>query len=250
MLLFPDSSKYDLAQQLKACQSNRRRRGKVARLPQDLRDQINRLLEDGLPYKSIIEKLGDAGKHLNEDNITNWRQGGFQDYLRSQAINERARAQIEVAAELVRDAPAQLQSPRIREAVNQISLLSYFNTLLEHGEHIAGESLKKNPAKMITLINSMCNLANTTRQFEKLKRPAMIQQRKEIGLPASNPAMAGEGRCSDSDLTPLDGALGELPGSEAKIQQPKSLPCEAASPVSPGGKSKIGNPAPSEVNRG
>ena len=129
------------------------------------------MLDDGVPYKAIIEKLGDAGKHLNEDNITNWRMGGFQDYLRGLAINERARAQIEVAAEVVRDTPAQLQSPRIREAVNQIALLKYLDTLLEHGDHIAGESLKKNPAKMITLMNSMCNLAHSARQFEKLKNP-------------------------------------------------------------------------------
>src|SRR6266446_3318986 len=163
----PDPFAYELNRQLQVCQSKSRRNGKVARLPVELRDQINRLLDDGVPYKTIIEKLGDAGKHLNEDNLTNWRHGGFQDYIRAQAINERARAQIEVAADLVRDTPAQLQSPRIREAVNQIALLSYFDTLLEHGDHIAGESLKKNPAKMITLINSMCNLTNSARQFEK-----------------------------------------------------------------------------------
>jgi len=47
----PDSSKYDLALQLKACQSKSRRNGKVAHLPLALRVQINHMLDDGVPYK-------------------------------------------------------------------------------------------------------------------------------------------------------------------------------------------------------
>src|SRR5271166_6144938 len=95
--LLPDSSKYDLARQLQACQSRSRRNGKVARLPVALREQINLMLDDGVPYKVIIEKLGPAGQHLNEDNLSNWRLGGYQDYLKAQAINDRARIQTEAA---------------------------------------------------------------------------------------------------------------------------------------------------------
>src|SRR6266545_5743418 len=101
--LLPDSGKYDLARQLQACQSRSRRNGKVARLPANLRDQINRMLDDGLPYKLIIEKLGPAGQHLNEDNLSNWRLGGYQDSLKALAINDRARAQTEAAADLLRE---------------------------------------------------------------------------------------------------------------------------------------------------
>ena len=37
---------YDLARQLKTCQSKSRRRGKVARLPLVLRTEINRMLDE------------------------------------------------------------------------------------------------------------------------------------------------------------------------------------------------------------
>src|SRR4051794_19586405 len=59
----------DLSPQLPHCRAHARLNGKVARLPIALRDQINRLLDDGDPYKVIIEKLGEPGKHLNEHNI-------------------------------------------------------------------------------------------------------------------------------------------------------------------------------------
>ncbi len=46
-------------------------------------------------------------------------------------------------------------------------MLQYMDTLLDHGEQIAHESLKKNPAKMITLINACCNMSNATIAIEK-----------------------------------------------------------------------------------
>src|SRR5436189_4825362 len=102
-MLLPDPSKYDLALQLKSCQSKSRRNGKVARLPSALREQINHMLDDGVPYKTIIQKLGEAGKHLNKDSISNWRSGGYQDYLKAHLINDRARTQTEAAADVVRE---------------------------------------------------------------------------------------------------------------------------------------------------
>src|SRR5437016_14535150 len=149
---------YDLNRQLQACRSHSRRNGKVARLPIDLRDQINRLLDDGVPYKLIIEKLGEAGKHLNEDNISNWRLGGHQDYLNTLQLNDRARTQTEAAADVLRDT-GQLGPAKLQQVCQEIALLQYLRTLMDHGDQLAQDSLKKNPAKMITLINACCNMA-------------------------------------------------------------------------------------------
>jgi len=162
----PDSAKYDLSRQLQACQSNSRRNGKVARLSAELREQINRMIEDGVLYKVIIEKLGEAGKHLNEDNLSNWRLGGHQDYLRAQLIKDRARAQTEAAADVIRGT-GHLDPVLLNRACGDIAMLQYMDTLLDHGEQIAHDSLKKNPAKMITLINACCNMSNATIAIEK-----------------------------------------------------------------------------------
>jgi hypothetical protein len=166
MPLLPNAAKYDLALQLQACQSKSRRNGKVARLPADLRDQINRMLDDGLPYKLIIEKLGPAGQHLNEDNISNWRLGGYQDSLKALAINDRARAQTEAAADLVREA-GHLDPVKLKRTCAEMALLQYLDTIIEHGERLAQDSLKKNPAKFITLMNACCNMSNANIAIEK-----------------------------------------------------------------------------------
>jgi hypothetical protein len=166
--LIPDTAKYDLALQLQACQSHSRRNGKVARLPTAIRDQINQMMDDGLPYKIIIEKLGPAGQHVNEDNLSNWRLGGYQDYLKAQVIKDRARIQTEAAAGFVRDTnhpdPAKL-----KQVCANMALLHYFDTIMEHGEQCARDSLNKNPAKFITLINACCNMANSNIAIQEQK---------------------------------------------------------------------------------
>src|SRR6266446_6854156 len=164
----PDSSKYDLALQLKACQSKSRRNGKVARLPLALREQINHMLDDGVPYKKIIAKLGEAGKHLNEDSISNWRLGGYQDYLKAQLVNDRARTQTEAAADVVRET-GHLGPAKLQQVCQEIALLQYLRTLMDHGDQLAQDSLKKNPAKMITLMNTCCNMANSGLAIDKQK---------------------------------------------------------------------------------
>jgi hypothetical protein len=166
--LMPTSAKYELALQLQACQSKSRRNGKVARLPLALRDQINHLLDDGMPYKTIIQKLGEAAKHLNKHSISNWRSGGYQDYLKAQLINDRARTQTEAAADVVRET-GQVGPAKLQRVCQEIALLQYLRTLMDHGDQLAQDSLKKNPAKMITLMNACCNMANAGRQFDKQK---------------------------------------------------------------------------------
>ncbi len=49
-------------------------------MPDDIRQSINRMLDEGLPYHTILERLGQAGKHLNIQNLCNWKYGGYQDH--------------------------------------------------------------------------------------------------------------------------------------------------------------------------
>src|SRR5579864_7111092 len=67
---------------------HRRRAGKIAHLPQPLREQVNLLLRDGLTYAQIIAKLGPEAKHLNKDNLSRWRKAQHQDWLAHQSVLE------------------------------------------------------------------------------------------------------------------------------------------------------------------
>src|SRR5437867_5799549 len=80
----------------------RTRNGKVARLPKHVRDTINGALRDGIPYRTIIGVLGHHGHHLNEDNITSWKRGGYQDWLKQQDFLDQLRAKQDFALDFLK----------------------------------------------------------------------------------------------------------------------------------------------------
>jgi hypothetical protein len=71
---------------------SRRRRGKVAHLPKDLRDQVNARLENGESYQTIARWLARVGHPgFNKQNVQAWKDGGHQDWLRERERKQEAR---------------------------------------------------------------------------------------------------------------------------------------------------------------
>ena len=75
-------------------------RGKIARLPQEIREELNRRLADGEPGSSLVRWLNDlpavremlarhfGGRGINEPNLCAWRTGGFAERrLREDILN-------------------------------------------------------------------------------------------------------------------------------------------------------------------
>lgn len=72
------------------------RRGKIARLPRHIRDQLNQRLDDGEQGTRLIEWLNslpevkqvlDAefeGRPISDSNLSDWRMGGFLDWQAQQ----------------------------------------------------------------------------------------------------------------------------------------------------------------------
>jgi hypothetical protein len=70
------------------------RNGKIARLPWSIRDDLNRRLRDGEEGKRLVEWLNNVpevqdalqehfgGRPINEQNLSEWKQGGYEDWLR------------------------------------------------------------------------------------------------------------------------------------------------------------------------
>jgi len=88
------------------------RQGKIARLPKKIRDQLNLRLQDGEPGKQLAEWLNElaetkemlaelfGGRPINEQNLTEWKQGGYQDWLRDEETRERVQRLAERAQDL------------------------------------------------------------------------------------------------------------------------------------------------------
>ena len=76
------------------------RRGKIACLPEDVRDELNFHLANGvrgpelLPWLNSLPQVRNVltrlfgGRNINHQNLSAWRRGGFRDWMFSRKILE------------------------------------------------------------------------------------------------------------------------------------------------------------------
>ena len=89
--------------------------GKIARLPRNLRHELNQRLADGEPSDSLLAWLNAqpevqavladrfGGNPISPQNLSNWRQGGYKEWCQQQERLEFTRQLAENAEELTAD---------------------------------------------------------------------------------------------------------------------------------------------------
>src|SRR5205823_866335 len=137
----------------------------IARLPKPTRDIINLMLEDGLPYKVVIDELAESGRGITPQSLTKWLQSGYKDYLKNRENIEEARTQAEFAADLVRDL-GDIDVSTIHRACLMLTSLQIFNAIDQYGDEALRKMLHVKPASYINILNGLCNTVQPTIDLE------------------------------------------------------------------------------------
>jgi len=150
--------------------SGHKRNGKIAHLPKAIRDKINQWIDDGRTYPQIINDLGDDAKDLKPNHFSEWRKGGYQDYLRHHAWRD----QLRLLRENGSDMSELTDGPKFQETLVQIALTEIFR-VLQQGE------LKPDSLNYIRLFNALARLnreALSLRKYNDLlaKNEAALKQ--------------------------------------------------------------------------
>jgi hypothetical protein len=100
------------------------RTGKIARLPREVRDQLNRRLQDGEPHTRLVDWLNSLPevqavlktdfeeRPVSEQNLSEWKQGGYHDWAVQQEALEMIRQLSADTAEL-KQASAELLTDKL-----------------------------------------------------------------------------------------------------------------------------------------
>ncbi len=142
-----------------------RLKGNIARLPKEVRDMINMMIEDGLPHHVLIDELGEAGQGLEPRNLADWVQGRYQDYLKNRQDIEHAKSQMEFATDLLREL-GKTDPSLIYRACSVLVAHQMFNAIQEFGDAALSDMLRANPANYLRLLNTFCNMTNSTLKLE------------------------------------------------------------------------------------
>jgi len=122
--------------------------GKIASLPRAQRDIINQMLDDGATCKAIETEMANHGVSLNSENISNWFQNGFQQYLQHQDHIAEMRLLRENASDLVQD----YNVVQFHQAANQLAVGQIFKALTH-------QQLIDDPVNYVRTLNALSRLS-------------------------------------------------------------------------------------------
>lgn len=150
------------------------RTGKVARLPKSLRDQINIMIQDGVPYLEIIAKLGLASLGIAEGNLSTWKTGGYLDWTRQNQIATAIQGKYEFALKLIAESNDENAAG---QALLHAVALQFCEFLADTDPATIRDSLLSDADKMTRLVNSMVRLAEGGIKCETHKLSTRAQAR-------------------------------------------------------------------------
>lgn len=154
---------------------NRRRKGKIARLPRAVREEINVMLYDGAAtYEQIIEKCGLADQGIKRDNLHEWRSGGHQDWLLEQERLADMKARREMTVNIVKEN----LDGNPHEAALHLAAAQIYETLNEFDATRLKEMLNERPEHYTQVVNAVVRVSKSAVEIEKLKLNVSEQRRK------------------------------------------------------------------------
>ncbi|HWW03370.1 MAG TPA: hypothetical protein VNZ64_26950 [Candidatus Acidoferrum sp.] len=145
-----------------------RRTGKVASLPKTARDKINAGLDDGRRYQDIIDSLGPEGQGLNVHHISEWKDGGYQDYLQDKSWHDEVRARQETFTDL----PAGPDALKLPEAGLQLAATGACELLRDLSEPGTDPEGKVDPDEFVRITNSLSRLSRSILTLQQYRDAA------------------------------------------------------------------------------
>jgi hypothetical protein len=155
--------------------------GKIARLPRKIRDDLNQRLDDGQPDGPLLDWLNALpevhallasdfdGIPISKQNLSNWRQGGHQQWLLQQEGRQMVRDLVENGKELADDAGG-------AELAGQLTLVMVAQLAASAQAELAKlEDPGKRCARLQEILGT---LARVRRQDHSAARVAIEQERR------------------------------------------------------------------------
>ncbi|HSU54210.1 MAG TPA: hypothetical protein VLT36_09145 [Candidatus Dormibacteraeota bacterium] len=152
------------------------RRGKFARLPATVRDQVNRMLRDGFSYTKILETLQSnpetATLALSKQNLSNWKNGGHQEWLTRQEWRDDL---CERQAELLQDP----QKSNFQEVSLQVASMRIFELLQRLETSTLSANLQDLSPAFLRLLAVLPRITREALRYQKY-REACLQARAQL----------------------------------------------------------------------
>jgi hypothetical protein len=149
-------------------------KGKVARLPAKIRNELNALLYDGESYTKIIAWLDQQGyPGFNEMNISRWREAGYQAWFNAQERHDHREFLRELAEQSKSD------DSTFQDAGIHLAQLQFFEALNRLEGADLAIMVKENRKEFIQLLKTFTHFNRFCIQRQKFQNDLRQQEKAE-----------------------------------------------------------------------
>lgn len=171
------------------------RRGKIARLPQSLRDELCLRMLNGEPGSKLLPWLNAqpacaavvaeqfGGEPITDSNLSNWRAGGFEDWRKKRERIEHTKALSLFAVELAKaggkisEGAAAIAGGKILETLEKVASADLAAGEVAGGEDDGASSPLFSVKTLTDLTSAVATLRHSDQQDVKL-----AQNERKLGL--------------------------------------------------------------------
>jgi hypothetical protein len=195
------------------------RHGKIARLPRLLRDELNQRLDDGQEGDQILDWINSLpqtqalllehfqGVPISKQNLSQWRQGGFAEWLLRRDLQAEAEGVLE-AADDFQATPAfsaMIDAAAFVLAARFGGLVTHWNGEVDEKLEARARLLNGLCRSVVTLQRSIHQAARDAHEEQKLARERADQEQSDLRARrwlALASMSAGQAACQKEGDTP------------------------------------------------
>ena len=190
------------------------RNGKIARLPKSIRDQLGTQIEDGWSGQKSVAWLNEQqnvksvlkeyfhGRDITEQNLSEWKAGGHQEWLRRQEAVDLVRSLKEHARDLEEGTDQESISDRLDILLTeQFAQLAYVRVVAE-------PDLEKRWQQLCALSQQLALLRRAEHQTRVFKAQTGAN-RPPMGSPSGGRGGAARTKTAGNETRPVGGAQGK-----------------------------------------
>jgi hypothetical protein len=199
--------------------------GKIARLPKDLRDKVNVMLRDGVPYSRVLKHIEDSlpvplEDPISEQNLSNWKNAGHQVWLHDQEQREEILEARDDALQFPGD-----DESRLEQATLKIASTRLFQ-LFKHLEPAAFAGLaQRKPETYARLFSALPRITREGLRYQKY-RDACVQARAAL-QPLKDPKR----KLNDDERRAIVRHVDEILGLASPARPPDTPPANGDAPT-------------------
>ncbi len=177
-------------------------RGKIGRLPAQVRLRINEMMRDGRPYEEVIAFAAKNGEAtLTPQNVSSWKEHGHQEWLRRQERIEESRSRVEFAQEYVAKAKeaGDESLAMAGDAASMLAVDSILEVLEKFDATQLSALLAEKPGKFVDLVFALQQVRGKDQSAMKLRMQLEDYRRKIKAMIEEAKALAGESGAASKD---------------------------------------------------